>query len=311
MYHLPLLPGYGPNANIRSSVPAVTTTGKSFLAHLSEAEENGYQGTYFTSQGSQPESLTLREGYISSSSPVASGIQRQTTSSSPPIPDLAHEGMEQYVQPLTPASDTLPIITTTSPDIDPGAETDPGLYNTRKPTDDVQDPEIPPPTRNSDEDVAEVVFFAFGVAVFFGLEERQERDILEDIANAGIVKRPLDEDDWEIEEYHFAVCFFKKRLVNSLSTFLYSTIHISLTHESITTFSVSLACQVFVKCFLTIFTSTKISVTSSQTFYCSRSRTIVSSCSLRNQRTTGTILSTHIIHTQTTSRVRRFTSAET
>ena len=200
MYHLPLLPGYGPSANIRSSVPTVTTTGKSILAHLSEAEEIGYQGTYFTSRASQSPT-SLREGYISSSSP------RKRTASSPPIPDLPpDEGLEQYVQPLTPASETLPIITSTAVDVDPGAETDPGLYNTWKTADDIQAPEIPSPPRNSDEDVAEVVFFEFGVVVFFGLEERHEKDILEDIAKAGIVKRPIDEDDWEIDECHFAVC---------------------------------------------------------------------------------------------------------
>ena len=196
MYLLPLLPGYGPSANIRSSVPTATTTGKSILAHLSEAEENGYQGTYFTSRASQSPA-SLREGYISSSSP------RKRTISSPPIPDLPDEGLEQYVQPLSPASETLPIITSTTVDVDPGAETDPGLYNTWKPA---EAPEIPSPPRNSHEDVAEVVFFEFGVVAFFGLEERHEKDILEDIANAGIVKRPIDEDDWEVDEYNFVVC---------------------------------------------------------------------------------------------------------
>jgi uncharacterized Rmd1/YagE family protein len=92
-------------------------------------------------------------------------------------------------------------------DLDPGVETDPGLYNTWKPANDVQAPEIPSPPRNGDEDVAEVVFFDFGVAVFFGLEERYEKDILEDITNAGVVKRPIDEDDWEIDEFHFVVWF--------------------------------------------------------------------------------------------------------
>ena len=197
MYHLPLLPGYGPSANIRSSVPTATTTGKSFLAHLSEAEENGYQGTYFTSRASRSPT-SIREGYISSSP-----LHKRTT---PPIPDLLpDEGLEQYVQPPTPASEILPIITSTAVDVDPGAETDPGLYSTWKPADDVPAPELSSP-RNSDEDVAEVVFFEFGVVVFFGLEERHEKDILEDIANAGVVKRPIDEDDWEIEECHFAVC---------------------------------------------------------------------------------------------------------
>ena len=209
MYHLPLLPGYGPGANIRSSAPAVTATGKSFLAHFSDAEENGYQGTYFTSRVSGSSS-SLKRGYISSSPLVGSHDQRHTTIPSPLTPDLPPERLAQYVQPLTPASEILPTITTTAADVDPGAETDPGVYDTWKPADDVQDPEIPPPLRNSDEDndVAEVVFFEFGVVVFFGFEERRERDILEDIANAGIVKRPIDEDDWEIEECHFAVCFF-------------------------------------------------------------------------------------------------------
>lgn len=201
MYHLPLLPGYGPSANIRSSVPTPTATGESFLAHLSEAEENGYQGTYFSSRASQSPP-SLREGYISSS-PL-----RERTTSSPPLPDsLPDEGLEQDVQSHTPASEILPITTSAAVEVDPGAETDPGLYNTWKPADDVQPPEIPLPPRNSDEDVAEVVFFAFGVVVFFGLEERHEKDILEDIANAGVVKRPIDEDDWEVDESHFAVCF--------------------------------------------------------------------------------------------------------
>jgi len=55
-------------------------------------------------------------------------------------------------------------------------------------------------------DVGEVVFFEYGVVVFFGLQERYERDIIEDIDRAGILKRPIAEKDWEIEECHFIVC---------------------------------------------------------------------------------------------------------
>ncbi|KAF8190535.1 hypothetical protein BJ912DRAFT_1022218 [Pholiota molesta] len=58
-------------------------------------------------------------------------------------------------------------------------------------------------SKRSDDDVAEVVFFEYGVVVFFGLAEDQERDILEDIDNAGIMKRKMEEEDWEIEECHF------------------------------------------------------------------------------------------------------------
>ncbi len=56
-----------------------------------------------------------------------------------------------------------------------------------------------------DQDMAEAVFFEYGVAVFFGFQERHELDILEDLQNAGIIRRKFKEDDWEIEECHFAV----------------------------------------------------------------------------------------------------------
>ena len=67
MYHLPLLPGYGPNANIRSSLPAKLPTGKSILAQLSEAEEDGYQGTYFNTPHKSDD--ILEGGYISGTPP--------------------------------------------------------------------------------------------------------------------------------------------------------------------------------------------------------------------------------------------------
>ena len=182
----------------------MTTTGKSFLAHLSEAEENGYQGTYFTSQPSHSPTF-LGEGYISSTSPVDFRNPRRPSDTIIPVVTDVDPGAETDPGLWKPA-ESPPKMTPMAIDVDPGAETDPGLYTIWKPTDDIQTPEILPPTR-IEEDVAEVVFFEFGVVVFFGLEERQEKDILEDIANAGIVKRPIGEDDWEIEECHFAVCF--------------------------------------------------------------------------------------------------------
>lgn len=67
-----------------------------------------------------------------------------------------------------------------------------------------QDRDRAPRTKKEDS-IAEVIFFEYGVAVFFGLDEGQERSILEDLDNAGIVKRGLKEDDWEVEECHYAV----------------------------------------------------------------------------------------------------------
>jgi uncharacterized Rmd1/YagE family protein len=153
MYHLPLLPGYGPGSNIRSSAPLHTPGRKSLLSRLSEAEEDGYQDTYFASPAPRSPS-SVRDGYMSSGSPVDTRRVR--------VPD----------------------------------ESEP----------EADDEEERQPKRKEDE-VAEVVFFEYGVVVFFGLDEGQERYILEDLDNAGILKRAIKEDDWEVEECHFAVRF--------------------------------------------------------------------------------------------------------
>jgi len=69
--------------------------------------------------------------------------------------------------------------------------------------------------------------------VFFGLEEQQERGILEDVAAGGIIRRPLTEDRWEIEECHFAYDPYiaYPRVYNDFFTFKY--------HSTLLTLSVS------------------------------------------------------------------------
>ncbi|KAJ7089680.1 hypothetical protein B0H15DRAFT_266547 [Mycena belliarum] len=183
MYHLPLLPGYGPNSNIRSSVPAKSTTGRSILARLSEAEEDGYQGTYFPTAYS-PEAQ--RDGYIGSSSPE---FTRKLSR-----PDSVPQTPASERMPQTPASEPGP--SAALGDETPASEVPPTAYSDEPP----QRPTAPIP----EEDVAEVVFFEYGVVVFFGLEEVQEKSVLEDIENAGIMKQKIPEEDWEIEECHFA-----------------------------------------------------------------------------------------------------------
>jgi uncharacterized Rmd1/YagE family protein len=56
-----------------------------------------------------------------------------------------------------------------------------------------------------DDQVAEAVFFSYGVVVFFGLGEAQEKSIIEDIEKAGVPADPISERDWEVEECHFVV----------------------------------------------------------------------------------------------------------
>jgi uncharacterized Rmd1/YagE family protein len=185
MYHLPLLPGYGPDTIIRSSAPGKPTTGKSYLSHLSEAEENGYQGSYFNS----PAPGSPRDGNISSS-PVHTRHPR------PPSPTTS-------VEPLTSYDSDVP-----TPMREPAPSSDREPQSPSTDTEVVPEVEIPspPPARTPEDKVAEVVFFEYGVVVFFGLEERQERDILEDIEKAQVLKRRITEDNWEVEEFHYTVC---------------------------------------------------------------------------------------------------------
>ncbi|KAJ7746871.1 hypothetical protein DFH07DRAFT_581294 [Mycena maculata] len=190
MYHLPLLPGYSANSNIRSSVPAKSTTGRSILSRLSEAEEDGYHGAYFPAARSPKEH---RDGYIGSSSPV---FTRKSAGPFSPTSDVPETPASEDV-PQTPASEPAPSINFVNDT--PASEGPPTAFS-----EDIPRPAPETPAPREEEDVAEVVFFEYGVVVFFGLDEQQEKSVLEDIENAGIMKQKIREDDWEIEECHFA-----------------------------------------------------------------------------------------------------------
>ncbi|KAJ8503479.1 hypothetical protein ONZ45_g10832 [Pleurotus djamor] len=180
MYHLPLLPGYGPGSNFRSSIPVASTSGKSLLTRLSEAEENGYQGTYFNAH---PEKSPQPDGYISSS-PAPFNNQSPPNQTSMPTPDPDISASASEVEPLTASSETE-------------AETEiPWTPSRRRSL-------SPPRMAPEEEEVAEAVFFEYGVVVFFGMSEEQERGLLEDVNNAGIMKRKIADSDWEVEACHF------------------------------------------------------------------------------------------------------------
>ena len=137
----PLLPGYDPQVNVRSSTIVRTP----FLKRLSDAEENGYQGPYFTLESNENNEDYISGGFIPSSSPEA---------------------------PLhTAPSEERP----------------------------------KPKPRIVEENVAEVVFFAYGVVVFFNLSEDQEKMIIDDLDNALVLVRKIDDNKWETEECHFSV----------------------------------------------------------------------------------------------------------
>lgn len=180
MYHLPVLPGYGPAVKVRSSMPAPSHTRR--LSRMSQAEEDGYTGSYFV-PGRSPENDFSHDGYIARSVSITS---------SPPVDrrirDLEeNEVVEGESRERGFVVDT-PLVTQ-NPTLAP-------------PTASVSEPRTPVATG---DDAAEIVFFAYGVAVFFGFDEMQERDILEDVHGAGTVKGARAEDEWKIEECHYAV----------------------------------------------------------------------------------------------------------
>src|SRR6267154_2799847 len=74
MYHLPLLPGYGPAVKVRSSVPAPSHTRR--LSRMSQAEEDGYTGSYFI-PGRSPDHGFSHDGYIARSLPSSPPIDRR------------------------------------------------------------------------------------------------------------------------------------------------------------------------------------------------------------------------------------------
>jgi uncharacterized Rmd1/YagE family protein len=53
--------------------------------------------------------------------------------------------------------------------------------------------------------IGEAVFFEYGVSVFFGFQEADERDIMEDCEGGGCWSRSLSEEDWEQEDFHYTV----------------------------------------------------------------------------------------------------------
>ncbi len=135
-YQLPLLPGYVPSVNVRTSV--VTGGDSEDVIGLTEAEELGYEGTYF-SEGEASASYTENNGFLASS---------------PNTLPVGGDGDD----PFSP-SDIAPST--------PPAEPPVKARRAPRPKRERED--------SSSPNVAEVIVFTYGVVVFFGLTEALER----------------------------------------------------------------------------------------------------------------------------------------
>ncbi|EFQ27827.1 hypothetical protein CGRA01v4_02744 [Colletotrichum graminicola] len=92
-----------------------------------------------------------------------------------------------------------------------------------------EDPNMSPMARIPDaKSFAEMFLFSYGVVVFWNFTEHQEKDILADLTFAqnenglSLLTRPLDEDDFETEEFHFEYSHDVKRprIFNDMITLL-------------------------------------------------------------------------------------------
>jgi len=197
------------------------------LAHLSEAEENGYEGAYFTSEQVLSPPM-LQGGYISPTHEPRNIFVHFASLPGDPDRMIETDGeidpgfMTEPEAFLLSSNDTDPGRSRSmdgrqdnrdrdSSPTDAGVETDPGIYGQSwerkvKEKPNTLEEDIKGKERAKEEDLAEIVFFEYGVVVFFGLQEGQELDILDDMKTAGIAKRMLTSEDWEIEECHYTVC---------------------------------------------------------------------------------------------------------
>ncbi|OSD01507.1 DUF155-domain-containing protein [Trametes coccinea BRFM310] len=186
MYHLPLLPGYGPGSNIRSSAPAVTPGREDPSSGLSEAEEDGYQGTYFSSTAPQEGPTTPAiEGYMPSASPDTATLG---------LPAESSEAVESAALDQARASQQVRVLVDAEE-----REHEPPKSEVLRPRRVSRRKAV-----SEEENFAEAIFFEYGVVVFYGFREDQELGIIEDVEEAGILNRKIPHDDWEVEACHYA-----------------------------------------------------------------------------------------------------------
>ena len=296
MYYLPLLPGYSPSTTVRSS----TAFTKTHLNRLSEAEENGYQGSYFaTPRPRSREGSTRREddGFVTEGSPIETRRERdppsrlmfsaeseadaggETEADGGFVTDLAGETEVEHDYPLERDHPPSPTLQPASPQRDP-------------------EPELEQP-------VAEVIFFAYGVTVFYGFSEVQERSIIDDLAKAGIFRRMIKESDWEIEECHFAVRSRFKHIPFGSGNNVISRLTRPFPIQGYT--MISLVCRFASsqsKCPHRSL-SIQVPISPSQALHCTCPRTIHPACNVRDHCFPRPLRPARSLHPAPTRRVRR------
>ncbi|CDZ96295.1 Uncharacterized conserved protein [Phaffia rhodozyma] len=208
VYTLPLLPGYGPNVRLRSSVAVKSPGGGSILNAMDKAEESGYQGSYFPIEPTDPEANPNPNPNSASTTDLTSLDQPEDTV----LPDPSSPS---GILALPSPSDSFPPVSTSPPLNRHSASR--GGFDSSILTRSKQEPKL-----------AEAIFFDYGVSVFIGFSEAREKDILSDcesggswIGAFGAEGESAEERGWEMEECHFVYdpTAAYPRIFNDLFTF--------------------------------------------------------------------------------------------
>ncbi|RSH95283.1 hypothetical protein EHS25_000370 [Saitozyma podzolica] len=226
VYNLPLLPGYGASTKIRSSPAVKSPGGISMMERMTLAEDLGYNDSYFpVAEETQPAFATSDPSeYILSHSPPSamSAMELMTSMDLPVGQEQQREAEIEEAQERLETGDGLHDSPELRMEEEVGVrsalehEASMGVEGELTPTDENLDlhsghvpaPQPPPKPRrrkshSTHNQVAEAVFYSYGVSVFFGFQEGEEREIMEDCEGAGVWMRGRDEDDWEVEEFHY------------------------------------------------------------------------------------------------------------
>lgn len=246
-YTLPLLPGYNPAVNVRSSLAVTSPGGGSIIHAMEHAEERGYEGSYFPLEetegasgengGQSSQQQQQQEGQegdragmhggererpkldMESNSipdlPVDLDPPSSSSASAVPLPLSATAAALEEESASTAAAASLSL--SSSPEASLATSPllhSPGHSAASFPSDPPPPPAHPLPPLSAASKapkLAEALFFDYGVSVFFGLTEHEERQVLEDCEGAdgcwvGSLGEPGDapeERGWEMEECHF------------------------------------------------------------------------------------------------------------
>ncbi|KAK4684568.1 required for meiotic nuclear division protein 1, partial [Tremellales sp. Uapishka_1] len=224
VYNLPLLPGYGASTTIRSSPAVKSPGGVSLLERMTQAEDLGYDDSYFPASD-DPDGVPFDPSseYILSHSPpnpenmmgVMASISHDSDSEGGAL-GLQSEMEEEAIETGTHSSPDDPThlehvpSTALSPSDLPPVAAPPAIPEyiqqhgqPRYPSGHTHHPRPRAKSHSHQTKVAEAVFFSYGVSVFFGFGEQEEKLIMEDCENAGVWLRGQEEDDWEVEEFHY------------------------------------------------------------------------------------------------------------